>query len=105
MTYETTGMGLEAFDDFVERKPRCKAVMLHPGNVWDVAKGLRNLGLGTQINARLSETFTLEVLRGDQSLFTADVGDGDVIILTGTDNVSCTPAREFRKTWERYTNA
>jgi hypothetical protein len=88
------------FENFIERRPRCSAAVLRYETVWDIAKWLRGQGFGTKVIS-VGDVFALEVLLGDQVLFTADVNAGDTIVYRGEANVSHVPGRDFRTTWER----
>jgi hypothetical protein len=90
----------ELFDNYTERRLRCQAVRLRCENVWDVARFLREMGFGTRITATVG-VFELEVLKGEDTLFTADVNENDAIVFNDYSNVSHVEGREFRRIWER----
>jgi predicted flavoprotein YhiN len=92
------------FDNYTERKPRCQAAMLRYETVWDIAKFLREQGLGTKVTAT-GDIFELEVLKGEETMFIANVHEGDVIVFNDYANVSHVPGREFRRTWEKDQDA
>jgi hypothetical protein len=87
------------FEPFVERKTRCKAVMLRYENVWAVAQHLVARRYETKISWG-SNGLVLEAQREDQS-FKANVENGDTLMLNGYDDVEYVPGTEFRRAWER----
>lgn len=97
----------ELFDNYVERTPRCKAIQVRYENAWKVSELLRRSGLGTKVIST-GDVFTIEVLRGDETLFIADVIAGDAIVTHGDylyndGGLSLVPGSQFRRTWEKDT--
>jgi hypothetical protein len=84
---------------FVERRSRCSAIVLNYGNVWQAARELSVRGWDVNIRIHQGSVF-IEAQRGD-SAFTADVENGDTLMLNGYDDFEYMDGLSFRKQWER----
>lgn len=94
-------MADDLFDGYIERRPRCRAVRLNPGNAWQVAEFLRGLGLSTSVNANHS-VFMIEVSDATGTvLFQADANERDAVLYHADMSVSLVPGRDFVRLWER----
>lgn len=93
------GMYAEPFCGYVERQPRCEAVELRYENVWPVAQML--IQLGYEVNVRQAkEGLFLEAKRDDTS-FTANVDNGDALIVNGYADLEHIAGAEFRRAWQK----